>query len=335
MSMTPLISIVIPVYNSEKTLHRCIASALSQDYGNFEVVLIDDGSVDQSGVICDNYSLEDNRIQTLHQSNHGVSYSRNTGIKAAKGDYLFFLDSDDWLLGNTLSTYVNALDTYTCDAVIGGLTVHESNKKPYSDSFDTDRSFDSDLWETMCRDNRRFGYAGGKMIRSSIVKNNGILFNTNMNSQEDVDFFLSVYEHCGRVCAIRFAGYQYDYVPGKRVPPTWDFIANQLKLLRIAQKKANLSGEAIACVHGRTLSLLYTGLYTASEQGNFEDAVQRIARLEGLHDLLKSVDASGEQSFVARNFALGRYDRIRRYFAIRNQIRDVVRNIRKKCNPKR
>lgn len=335
MSMKPLISIVIPVYNSEKTLNRCIASVLSQDYGNFEVVLIDDGSVDQSGAICDNYSLEDNRIQTFHQSNHGVSHSRNAGINAAKGDYLFFLDSDDWLLDSTLSTYISALDTYACDAVIGGLTVHESKKKPYSDRFDTDRSFGSDLWETMCRDNRRFGYAGGKMVRSSIVKNNGILFNTNMNSQEDVDFFLSVYEHCDCVCVLAFAGYQYDFVPGKRIPPTWDFIANQLKLLRIAQKKANPSSEAIACVHNRILSLLYTGLYAASEQGNFDNTVQRIARLEGLHDLLKTVDASGEQGFVVRNFASGRYDRIRRYFVIRNRIRDVVRDIRKKCNSKR
>lgn len=333
--MKPLISIVIPVYNAEKTLERCVDSVLQQSFGDYEAILIDDGSEDRSGAICDNYSRSDKRIRVIHQSNHGVSYSRNNGIKAAKGDYLFFLDSDDWLLDNTLSTYVNALDTYTCDAVIGGLTVHESNKKPYSDSFDTDRSFGSDLWETMCLDNRRFGYAGGKMIRSSNVKNHGILFNTNMNSQEDVDFFLSVYEHCDRVCAIRFAGYQYDYVPGKRVPPIWDFIANQLKLLRIAQKKTNLSGEAITCVQNRILSLLYTGLYTASEQGNFDDVVQRIAQLEGLHDLLKTVDARGEQGFVARSFAAGRYDRIRRYFAIRNHIRDVVRNIKKKCNPKR
>lgn len=333
--MKPLISIVVPVYNSERTLHRCIDSVLSQKYGNFEVVLIDDGSEDQSAAICDNYSLEDNRIRTLHQSNYGVSHSRNTGIKAAKGDYLFFLDSDDWLQDNTLSTYVNALDTYTCDAVIGGLTVHEFNKKTYSDSFDTDRSFGSDLWETMCRDNRRFGYAGGKMIRSSIVKKNSILFNTNMSSQEDVDFFLSVYEHCDCVCTIAFAGYQYDFVPGKRIPPTWDFIANQLKLLRIAKKKADPSCEAIACVQRRILSLLYTGLYTASEQGTFENVVQHIARLKGLQELLEEADAKGEQRFVARNFAAGRYDRIQHYFTIRNRIRDIVRNIRKKCNPTR
>ncbi|MGN0082635.1 MAG: glycosyltransferase family 2 protein, partial [Bacteroides fragilis] len=320
LNMKPLISIIVPVYNSGKTLNRCVDSIISQCYNNFEVILIDDGSEDESGAICDNYSLEDNRIKTVHQSNHGVSYSRNTGIMSAVGDFLFFLDSDDWLLSNTLSTYVNVVNTYSCDAVIGGLTVHESNMKPYSDSFDTDRTFGLDLWETMCKDHRRFGYAGGKMIRSSIIKNNGILFNTNMISQEDVDFFLSMYEHCDCVRVIAFAGYQYDFVPGKRIPPTWDFIANQLKLLRIAKNKVILSNEAIACVYNRILSLLYSGLYAASEKGNFEDVVQRIARLDGLHELLNQVNARGEHGFVARNFAAYRYDRIRHYFAIRNRI---------------
>ena len=156
-----------------------------------------------------------------------------------------------------------------------------------------------------------------------------------MYSQEDLEFCLSVFEEADRITVIDCDSYQYCYSPGKRQPPFWDFIANQLKLLRIAQKKTNLSGEAIACVQNRILSLLYTGLYTASEQGNFDDMVQRIARLEGLHDFLKTVDASGEQGFVARNFAAGRYGRIQHYFAIRNRIRDLVRNIRKKCNPKR
>lgn len=333
--MKPLFSIVVPVYNAEKTLDRCIASVLSQDYGNFEVILIDDGSKDQSGAMCDSHSLEENRISVIHQNNHGVSYARNAGIMAAKGEYLFFLDSDDWLLSNTLSVYANVLDQHTCDAVIGGLTVHESNKEPYTDSFDMDRFFYSDLWETMCRDNRRFGYAGGKMIRASIIKGNNILFNTNMNSQEDVDFFLSVYEHCECVGTLAFAGYQYDFVPGKRTPPTWDFIANQMKLLRIARKKTSLSQEAAACVHSRILSLLYTGLYTASDQGNFDDVVQRIAQLEGLHALLKTVDAKGEHGFVARNFVAGRYPRLQRYFKVRSLIRDTVRTFRTPRGPER
>lgn len=335
MSMKPLISIVIPVYNAEKTLERCVGSVLRQSFCDFEAILIDDGSEDRSGAICDKYASGDQRIRVVHQSNRGVSCARNAGIAMACGTYITFLDSDDWLLDNTLSTYVSTLDTCTCDVVIGGLTVYESNKKPYSNSFDTDRSFGADLWETMCRNSERFGYAGGKIVRSSIVKNNGILFNANMNSQEDLDFFLSVYEYCDRVCAICFAGYQYDYVQGKRVPPFWDFIANQLKLLRIAQKKANPSGEAIACVHKRILSLLYTGLYVASGRDDYAAVVQRVVQLEGLTAVLKTAKASGEQGFIAQSFAAGKYDRIRRYFVIRNRIRDIVRNIRKTGSPER
>lgn len=334
MSMKPLISIVIPVYNAEKTLERCVDSVLQQSFGDYEAILVDDGSEDRSGAICDRYALTDQRIHVVHQSNCGVSCARNTGIEMAHGTYITFLDSDDWIAPTHFERYYYAMTQFACDVVIGGYSKTEGSQVTQCLPHKTG-CFGNEIWESICLDSSIYGYLWNKLFRLSIIRSHSLRLREDMYSQEDLEFCLSVFEEADRITVIDCDSYQYCYSPGKRQPPFWDFIANQLKLLRIAQKKANLSGEAIACVHDRILSLLYTGLYTASEQGNFEDAVQRIARLEGLHDLLKSVDASGEQSFVARNFALGRYDRIRRYFAIRNHIRDVVRNIRKKCNPKR
>lgn len=332
--MEPLISIVIPVYNAEKTLERCVDSVLQQSLSDYEAILIDDGSKDRSGAICDQYASTDQRIRVVHQSNCGVSCARNAGIEVAHGTYITFLDSDDWIAPTHLEQYYHAMTQFACDVVIGGYSKTEGSQVTQCLPHKTG-CFGNKIWESICLDSSIYGYLWNKLFRMDILQNHSLRLREDMYSQEDLEFCLSIFKEADQIALIDCNSYQYCYSPNKRKPPFWDFIANQLKLLRIAQKKTHLSDKATACVHDRILSLLYAGLYTASEQDNFEDVVQRVARLEGLHDLLKTVDASGEQGFVARNFALGRYDRIQHYFAIRNRIRDVVRDIRRKCNLKR
>ena len=101
--MDQLISVIIPCYNVEAYLPRCIESVLDQDYKNLEIILIDDESPDNCGIICDHYAQNDSRIIVVHQKNRGLSGARNAGIELAKGDFLFFLDSDDCIYPNTLS----------------------------------------------------------------------------------------------------------------------------------------------------------------------------------------------------------------------------------------
>ena len=95
--MSNMISLVIPVYNLETKISRCIDSILRQSYKDFELILVDDGSNDNSGIVCDQYALKDKRIRVLHKANNGVSSARNTGIEAANGDYLGFVDGDDYV----------------------------------------------------------------------------------------------------------------------------------------------------------------------------------------------------------------------------------------------
>ena len=90
-----LISIIIPVYNVEHYLAECLDSVLAQTYKNLEIILVDDGSIDGSGQICDNYAGKDSRIKVIHQTNAGVSAARNKGLKVAKGEYIGFVDADD------------------------------------------------------------------------------------------------------------------------------------------------------------------------------------------------------------------------------------------------
>ena len=107
---TPLISIIVPVYNCEKYLPQCIESILHQTYTNLQIILIDDGSADSSGKICDNYAVKDVRIEVIHQPNMGVSAARNAGLKVMRGEYVGFVDSDDYLEPD-MYTYLHQLLT--------------------------------------------------------------------------------------------------------------------------------------------------------------------------------------------------------------------------------
>ena len=117
---TPFISIVVPVYNVERYLPRCIESILRQTYTNFELILVDDGTPDRSGIICDRYAERDSRIRVIHKENGGVSTARNTGIDAAKGEWITFVDSDDWVSDEYLKTLTTHLHNNSYDLVIGG-----------------------------------------------------------------------------------------------------------------------------------------------------------------------------------------------------------------------
>lgn len=112
-----LISIIVPVYNSEKYLQKCIDSILCQTYKNLELILIDDGSDDQSKVICEKYYFNDDRVKLITQKNKGVSFSRNLGIEISQGYYICFVDSDDWIEQNCLEYCIDLLEKNNADII--------------------------------------------------------------------------------------------------------------------------------------------------------------------------------------------------------------------------
>lgn len=115
--MNGLISVIIPVYNVERYLRECVDSVLGQTYQNFEIILVDDGSTDSSGDICDEYAKEDKRIQVVHQKNGGLSDARNKGFSKSSGEYVYFLDSDDWILPNAFMDLFNKARQENADVV--------------------------------------------------------------------------------------------------------------------------------------------------------------------------------------------------------------------------
>ena len=115
----PKVSVIIPVYRAEKFIHECIGSVLNQTHTDLELILVDDGSPDNSGAICDEYALKDNRIKVFHQQNGGVCAARNKGLDMATGDYILFLDSDDYMPKDALETLYNDATQNDADIAIG------------------------------------------------------------------------------------------------------------------------------------------------------------------------------------------------------------------------
>lgn len=107
--MNGLITFILPVYNAESTLKRCLDSILKQSYCNYEVIIVDDGSIDNSGKICDSYSLNDKRFRVVHTENAGVASARQLGVSLATGEYVIHIDSDDWIESNMLSDMMNEI----------------------------------------------------------------------------------------------------------------------------------------------------------------------------------------------------------------------------------
>ena len=113
----PLVSIIVPIYNVEQYLKRCIDSILRQTYKNIEIILVDDGSPDNCGIICENYQKIDSRIEVIHKQNGGLSNARNVAIPLAKGEYITFIDSDDWISMYYIEHLVEAV--FGCNADLG------------------------------------------------------------------------------------------------------------------------------------------------------------------------------------------------------------------------
>jgi len=141
----PKISVIVPVYNVEKYLHRCVDSILNQTFTNFELILVDDGSVDQSGIICDEYAKKDKRVHVIHKKNGGVSAARNIGIDEAQGEYISFCDSDDYFELDFLQHAYYNCEKYNIELYQAPFYILDENNKRKSASFSSPKVYKKSL----------------------------------------------------------------------------------------------------------------------------------------------------------------------------------------------
>lgn len=208
--MKPVVSIIIPVYNAEAYLHRCISAILSQAYEAWELILVDDGSTDASGPICDGYAAKDSRIKVVHQLNGGVSKARNKGLDCATGEWITFSDADDWLEHDALTRFMENSDD--CDIIRSGY-YRVSEDGTVESVCCEDFHYLSNKYDIyqMMEHSRYFGYLWNTCIRRFVIGN--LRFPEDINWCEDHIFSLHCCALASTVKFIPFITYNYYIQP--------------------------------------------------------------------------------------------------------------------------
>ena len=187
MNNDHLVSIIVPIYNTEKYLRRCIESIIGQTLDNIEIILVDDGSNDGSSSICDEYYHKDKRIKVIHKENGGVSSARNKGIEVSTGRYIGFIDSDDWAESNMFEVLYKQAIKYDCDISVCGVYESEYEKDLCSEVFVYNKE---DFCSEMFSGESFEGYTPNKLFKRSIIKN--IRFREDIDILEDLLFIYEI-----------------------------------------------------------------------------------------------------------------------------------------------
>lgn len=226
VSCIPQISIVVPVYNVEKYLRRCIDSILAQTFTDFELLLIDDGSKDSSGSICDEYAKKDNRIRVFHKENGGVSSARNVGLDNAQGDWICFCDADDWVKSEFLSTFRNMMKDG--DLLSQGFHSFNWQNNGDKDIFEATGIYQRDdllKFLLQLHEKNQLGFIWCKSFKRKIINENHLKFDKDIHFMEDLMFVLQYCTYIKSINNNALCLYQYKFTDsGKVFSPQDDFV---------------------------------------------------------------------------------------------------------------
>ena len=214
----PNISVIVPVYKAEKTLARCVDSILAQTYADFELILVEDGSPDRSGELCDDYAKKDERVRIIHQANAGAAAARNRGMEEAKGNYFAFADSDDSMAPDCLETLLAALQAHGGEIAMCNYIPIKGGRKeaPVCHGFAEGTFLDKDGIREVLYTNIRSGNTGGyfslwnKLISAELVRKKHLALDPNMSFGEDLCFVLDLFKHASGICFTECALYRYE-----------------------------------------------------------------------------------------------------------------------------
>ena len=213
------ISIIIPIYNAAQYLEKAIFSVLNQDHGNLELILIDDGSTDTSFHVCEKFAETDQRIILKHIDNSGPGNARNVGINLCSGEFIFFLDADDYLTKNALSLAINAMKNSHADLlvldfnkVINGQLHPSLNSQRFSSNELLLKSEIKDAalsYLNAPNRNPLFAYSWGRLFRTDIIKKYKLSFNAELHTFEDVTFNFDYLHYCNKLQYVNTAIYNH------------------------------------------------------------------------------------------------------------------------------
>lgn len=210
--MRPMVSIVVPIYNAENYLRRCVDSILNQEYTDFELLLVNDGSTDASGDICEEYGDQDPRVIVIQKENTGVSDSRNRALDRARGKYLQFLDSDDWITPDATRLFVRAAEEYGCDMVISDFYRVVGERLSTKGDIEEEGVLTREEFAAHMMENPADFYYGvlwNKLYRRDIVEEHNLRMDTDINWCEDFMFNLEYIRYAKVFYALHAPIYYY------------------------------------------------------------------------------------------------------------------------------
>lgn len=203
-----LVSIIVPVYNVEKYLDKCIESIVNQTYKNIELILVDDGSPDNCPNICDDWAKKDDRIKVIHKKNGGLSSARNVGIDNAEGEYLAFVDSDDWVDLNAFEVALKMISSDGYDlSTFALLPEFDTETKQCISDYDINVCNQKELFNLILDTDYVCGYACNKLFKRNIVGD--LRFDESLLSCEDIDFCAKYATKCKRAVYTTAKLYHY------------------------------------------------------------------------------------------------------------------------------
>lgn len=206
-----IVSVIVPVYNAEKTLKRCVESVLNQTFRDYELILVDDGSTDESGSICDEYAGE--RVKVIHIENSGVSRCRNLAMDKASGKYVQFLDSDDWLAADATENFVRSITESECDMVITDFYRVVKDKCARKGDIPEEGCIDIKKYAEYLMEkpaNFYYGVVWNKFFKRSLIEEFHLRMDEDINWCEDFIFNLQYLSHARNVCILHNPAYYYE-----------------------------------------------------------------------------------------------------------------------------
>lgn len=207
----PLITVIVPVFNVEAYLEKCIRSILSQNYRKLEIILVDDGSSDLCGEFCDRYLKRDSRIQVVHKKNGGLSSARNAGLEVTSGDYVGFVDSDDYIEPEMYETLLEGIEKNKSDIAICGYNRVDGEGNVISSVTYSDAALSrNQAFEMLCQGNVYFAIVCNKLFRSEVVGNKRFMMG---KIHEDEFIIHHLYGEAGLITTVSQALYNYLYRP--------------------------------------------------------------------------------------------------------------------------
>lgn len=264
------ISVIIPVFNTGDRLEECLQSVASQTYPGFECILVDDGSTDGSGAICDQFALQDNRFKVIHQENRGVSAARNKGLEVASGEYVAFVDSDDLVAPRYLEAMLGKMKESGADLVICGMTVHDTEGKSFDSQPRGQACFffdhaDTEQFLELEKANLLF-CPFVKLYKKKSIDQSGIRFDVNRSYGEDFEFNLGYLEKVSSIAVVQEPLYIYqrgvDTLSTKLRPDQFANDYGQWRTLRTFHVSKGLMGaSALEFLYQRLWGIVYDGIF--------------------------------------------------------------------------